>query len=74
MLTLLDLTLPNAAENLALEEALLDDAECGIGPGSVLRLWEPATPCVVIGRSSRVERRGASRGVSRARDSHLAAV
>jgi lipoate-protein ligase A len=54
MLTLLDLTLSNAAENLALEEALLDEAERGIGSGSVLRLWEPATPSVVIGRSSRV--------------------
>ncbi len=55
MLTLLDLTLPTAAENLALEEALLEAAEAGVGANAVLRLWEPTAPCVVVGRSSRVE-------------------
>lgn len=55
MLKLLDVTLPTAAENLALEEALLEAAEEGLGPGALLRLWEPAAPCVVVGRSSRVE-------------------
>ena len=45
---LLDLTLPTAAENLAVEEALLDAAEAG-GGGETLRLWEPLTPFVVVG-------------------------
>ena len=36
---LLDYTLPSAAENLALDEALLIAAEEGTG-GEVLRLWE----------------------------------
>lgn len=53
----LDLTLPTAAENVALDEALLEAAEAGAGEGGsaqgVLRFWEPTTPIVVIGRSSR---------------------
>src|SRR5262245_15579547 len=48
----LDLTLPTAAENLALDEALLIDAEAG-GGGEVLRVWEPRETFVVLGRSSR---------------------
>jgi lipoate-protein ligase A len=51
---LLDLTLPTAAENLALDEALLDEAEAAGGPCETLRLWEPAAPLVVVGRSSKV--------------------
>ena len=51
---LLDLTLPTPAENLALDEALLDSAEAGELGDEVLRLWEPAQPMVAIGRSSRV--------------------
>jgi lipoate-protein ligase A len=51
---LLDLTLPTPAENLALDEALLDAAEAGDLTDEVLRLWEPAAPVVVVGRSSRV--------------------
>jgi lipoate-protein ligase A len=51
---LLDLTLLTPAENLALDEALLDAAETGVLAGEVLRLWEPAQPLVVVGRSSRV--------------------
>ncbi len=51
---LLELTLPTAAENLALDEALLDAAEAGEIEGEVLRLWEPAAACVVVGSSSRV--------------------
>ena len=43
----LDLTLPTLAENLALDEALLLDAEAG-GP-EALRFWEWASPAVVIG-------------------------
>jgi lipoate-protein ligase A len=44
----LDLTLPTLAENLALDEALLLDAEDGPG-GEVLRVWEWTTPAVVLG-------------------------
>jgi lipoate---protein ligase len=44
----LDLTLPGAAANLALEEALLTEAEAGRG-GEVLRLWEWPRPVVVLG-------------------------
>jgi lipoate-protein ligase A len=51
---LLDLTLPTPAENLALDEALLDAAEAGDLPDEVLRLWEPTQPLVVVGRSSHV--------------------
>jgi lipoate---protein ligase len=49
---LVDLTLPTPAENLALDEALLDEAESGAEPREVLRLWEPCEPFVVLGRSS----------------------
>jgi lipoate-protein ligase A len=51
---LLDLTLPTPAENLALDEALLEHAESGAEPCEVLRLWESPEPMVVLGRSSRV--------------------
>jgi lipoate-protein ligase A len=51
---LLDLTLPTLAENLALDEALLDAAEAGELSDEVLRLWEFPQPVVVVGRSSRV--------------------
>lgn len=50
-----DLTLETAAENVALDEALLDAAEASAGPHEVLRLWEPATPMVVMGRASRYD-------------------
>lgn len=67
---ILDLTLPTPAENLALDEALLDRAEAEASkgapggrtreprrePGDVLRLWEPAEPFVVLGRGSHLER------------------
>lgn len=49
----LDLTLPTMAENLALDEALLDEAEANQDPQETLRLWEPSTTAVVLGRSSR---------------------
>ncbi len=52
---LLDLTLPTPAENLALDEALLEQAESGDGPPEVLRLWESSQSMVVVGRSSRVD-------------------
>jgi lipoate-protein ligase A len=47
-LPLLDLTLPTLAENLALDEALLLEAEEGNG-GEVLRFWEWPDPAVVLG-------------------------
>ena len=50
----LDLTLGSPAENLALEEALLDEAEAAGEPRETLRLWEPAAPLVVVGRSSKI--------------------
>ncbi|MCA9271079.1 MAG: hypothetical protein KDA41_21505 [Planctomycetales bacterium] len=49
---LLELTLPTAAENIALDEALLDAAEAGGRPQETLRLWEADAPLVVIGRAS----------------------
>jgi lipoate-protein ligase A len=51
---LLDLTLPTPAENLALDQALLDAGEGGHLAGETLRLWESPQPIVVLGRSSRV--------------------
>jgi lipoate-protein ligase A len=50
----LDLTLPSAAENLALDEALLEEAELADRPTETLRLWEPPRPMVVLGRSSKI--------------------
>lgn len=51
---LLDLTLPSPEENLALDEALLSEAESGNRPVEVLRIWEPIEPLVVIGRASKL--------------------
>ena len=51
---LLDLTLETPEENLALDEALLDEADEAGRPTEVLRLWEPRQPIVVAGRSSRI--------------------
>src|SRR5947207_3232819 len=48
----LDLTLPDLADNLALDEALLLGAEDG-GP-AVLRLWEWPRPAVVLGAGCRL--------------------
>ncbi len=48
----LDLTLPRLAENLALDEALLVDAEQG-GP-EVLRVWQWPTYAVVLGAGGRI--------------------
>ena len=52
-MTLLDLTLPSPAENLALDEALLDAAETGEA-GEVLRFWESPTPFVVVGYANKI--------------------
>lgn len=50
---LLELTLPTPAENLALDEALLDATETGEIQDDLLRLWEPESGhFVVLGRSS----------------------
>jgi lipoate-protein ligase A len=51
----LDLTLPTPAENLALDEALLDQAEHENSAAEFIRLWESPQPIVVLGRSSRWE-------------------
>ena len=51
---LLDLTLETPEENLALDEALLNEADDAGRPTEVLRLWESPQPIVVVGRSSRV--------------------
>ncbi|HWP60100.1 MAG TPA: lipoate--protein ligase family protein [Candidatus Acidoferrales bacterium] len=49
----LDLSLPTPAENLACDEALLE--ECDEGDGKeVLRFWEPSSFFVVLGYSSRI--------------------
>ncbi len=48
------LTLPTPAENVALDEALLDWAEEEGDQREFLRIWESAQPFVVAGRSSRV--------------------
>ncbi len=49
----LDLTLPAAADDLALDEALLLRAEAGEG-GEVLRVWERPRPAVVLGAGCRL--------------------
>src|SRR6187200_1117199 len=51
---LLELTLPTPEENLALDEALLEEAEAGKAADEVLRLWEMPEKVVVVGRSSQV--------------------
>ena len=48
----LDLTLPTPEENVALDEALLDQAEQDGGP-EILRFWESPVPFVVLGAGSR---------------------
>ncbi len=53
MLRFLDLTLNTAAQNLALDEALLLQAEEGAG-GEILRLWEWPAPAVVLGSGCRL--------------------
>lgn len=50
----LDVTLATIEANLALEEVLLEQAECGELDTEVLRIWEPPSTAVVLGRSSRV--------------------
>ena len=52
-MTLLDLTLPTPADNLAFDEALLDAAEAGAS-GEVLRFWESPQIFVVVGYANKV--------------------
>lgn len=52
---LLQLTLDTLAENLALDEALLDAAEQDEIEQNVLRLWEPKQYGIVLGRSSEAD-------------------
>ena len=52
-----------APQNLALDEALLDEAEAAGRPSEVLRLWESPQLVAVVGRSSRVSE-GRSEGTS----------
>ena len=49
----LDLTLPSPAENLACDEALLEQAEIN-GVSGVLRFWESPVPFVVLGYANKV--------------------
>ena len=51
---LLELTLPGLAANLALDEAMLLQAESAKSAVETLRLWEPAEPMIVVGSSSKV--------------------
>jgi lipoate-protein ligase A len=51
----LDRTLPTPAENLALDEALLEWAEESAAEREFLRIWESPQPIVVVGRSSRIQ-------------------
>jgi lipoate-protein ligase A len=48
-----DRTLPGVAENLALDEAMLIEADEGRGP-AVVRFWEPPDDAVVLGASRRL--------------------
>ncbi len=50
----LELTLPSIAQNLALDEALLEDAQAGDAQVETLRIWQARSRFVVLGRSSRV--------------------
>jgi lipoate-protein ligase A len=48
-----DVTLPGVAENLALDEAMLVEADEGRGP-PLVRFWEPRAYAVVLGASRRL--------------------
>lgn len=56
MMLLLEHNGSEPADDLAIDEALLEQAEHRGQPMEVLRLWEPLRPAVVMGRSSSVER------------------
>jgi len=42
-------------ENLALDEALLEEAHEGLAPVTVVRTWMAAEPTIVLGSSSRID-------------------
>ena len=50
----IDLTLPDAASNLACDEALLNFAENSDNGDELLRFWEPEEHFVVLGYSNRI--------------------
>jgi lipoate-protein ligase A len=50
----LELTLPTIAENLALDEALLQQADAGESTTELLRIWKADEFFVVLGRNSKV--------------------
>jgi lipoate---protein ligase len=52
----LSLSCDRHEENLAVDAALLDEAEAADQPREVLRIWEPPAPLVVVGCSSHVDR------------------
>jgi lipoate-protein ligase A len=54
LISCLDLTFPSPEENLACDEALLEEAEARGGPG-VLRFWESDRHFVVLGYANRAE-------------------
>ncbi|WP_010582634.1 lipoate--protein ligase family protein [Schlesneria paludicola] len=49
-----ELTLPTPSENLALDEAILHHVDQSPDAGAYLRLWQPSTYFVVLGRSNNV--------------------
>lgn len=51
----LPLTLSSIEANLALDEALLEEAEAGLLQDEVLRIWEAESLAVVVGRSSKID-------------------
>jgi len=53
---LLDLTTGEATLEIALDEALLESAENGDCDEEVLRVWQPKSPIVVLGRSSPIDK------------------
>ena len=50
----LQVSVDDPATNLAIDEALLNDAEASETPLEYLRLWEFSRPVVVVGRASKV--------------------
>jgi lipoate-protein ligase A len=56
VMQLLEITLDKPAENVALDEALLEEAERTGAAAECLRLWESPAPLVVVGRATRVDR------------------
>jgi lipoate-protein ligase A len=53
---LIEQTCEDPAENIALDEALLLEAEQELGHPGFLRIWEPSEMLVVVGRGSAVSR------------------